>query len=506
MQITLAGYNIDLDALNQAIQDLEKSVPDVSGALSALKSLTPETISASYARISRDPRPIGKLREAARTDLSAARKSNQAIIFTMGHRSIAEHACFNFDLLGISRLAVEQIERSRLCSYTEKSQRYITLAAEYTVPAEIINAGFENAYRSLVEKDQYAFYFSVLPELEKWHTENTPDDFFQAMGILQNDAKKKQVIEGLAKEDARYALPLSAHAQLGLTINGRNLEQLVTRLRSSGLTEEKDAGEKLYNLAYGLAPSIIKYLDESDYYKNTYSEIKDFFAGLLRKNKPGKTKPACVFSGLKPDISIPAAFLFSSGSLDYKTCLSLAGNFTPAFQKKLLGLSLQYKDHFDPLPREFEIQNTVCELTVSASCFAQIKRHRMNTIICQAYSPHLHFTIPPSVAGIGKKNEFEKLMLKTGDFYFRLEKAGVPACALPYVLTNAHRRRVLLAANIRQVYAIAMERLNLFAQWDIRGTIKEYLGAMKKTAPYMLQAACGKHEYHSIKSLFMGKL
>lgn len=45
----------------------------------------------------------------------------------MGHSSIAEHAVFNLDILGVSRLAVETIERFRLCSYTEKSQRYVRL-------------------------------------------------------------------------------------------------------------------------------------------------------------------------------------------------------------------------------------------------------------------------------------------------------------------------------------------------------------------------------------------
>ena len=52
----------------------------------------------------------------------------------MGHHSVAEHAVFNFDVIGISRLAMEELEKFRLCSYTEKSQRYITLDKDFVLP------------------------------------------------------------------------------------------------------------------------------------------------------------------------------------------------------------------------------------------------------------------------------------------------------------------------------------------------------------------------------------
>jgi thymidylate synthase ThyX len=116
MKVYLAGYNIDTEVLN----DLKKSGKE-------RKDLTPEVLSAAYARISRDPRPINEIRVDAKNEVERARKSNSSIIFKMGHHSVAEHAVFNFDILGVSRLAMEELEKFRLSSYTEKSQRYITL-------------------------------------------------------------------------------------------------------------------------------------------------------------------------------------------------------------------------------------------------------------------------------------------------------------------------------------------------------------------------------------------
>jgi len=50
---------------------------------------------------------------------------------------------FNIDALGVSRLLVEEIEKFRLCSYTEKSQRYVLLQDDFVIPREIQEAGLE---------------------------------------------------------------------------------------------------------------------------------------------------------------------------------------------------------------------------------------------------------------------------------------------------------------------------------------------------------------------------
>ncbi len=148
MKIVLAGYNLD----REVIEDLKRQAP-------SRDDVTPETLSASYARISRDPRPADELRAVARQEVERARRSNQNIIFKMGHHSVAEHAVFNFDIIGVSRLALEEIEKFRLCSYTEKSQRYITLGDDFVIPGEIKKAGLEGLFLRTV-RSQNALYMS----------------------------------------------------------------------------------------------------------------------------------------------------------------------------------------------------------------------------------------------------------------------------------------------------------------------------------------------------------
>ncbi|MEQ8153226.1 MAG: FAD-dependent thymidylate synthase, partial [Smithellaceae bacterium] len=102
MKILLAGYNIDYDLICEL---KDKCAFD--------EDITPETLSAAYARISRSPKFVDELRQIARGEVEKARKSNRNIVFEMGHSSVAEHAVFNVDIIGVSRLLVEAIEKFR---------------------------------------------------------------------------------------------------------------------------------------------------------------------------------------------------------------------------------------------------------------------------------------------------------------------------------------------------------------------------------------------------------
>jgi len=122
LRVILAGYNFDVSQLP-----------------SQEALCTPETISAAYARISRSKKSVDELRKDAAHDVEKARRSNKNIVFEMGHSSVAEHAVFNFDIIGISRYLTEFVQRTRLASFTEKSQRYVTLDGDYVIPEELQN-------------------------------------------------------------------------------------------------------------------------------------------------------------------------------------------------------------------------------------------------------------------------------------------------------------------------------------------------------------------------------
>ncbi len=194
MIVKIAGYNID--------KSLIETLPNQNIA-------TPETISAAYARISRSKKSVTELREVALDEVEKARTSNENIIFEMGHSSVAEHAVFNFDIIGVSRYLVETIQRTRLASFTEKSQRYVTLDGDYIVPQEIKGTTLEKDFKNIV-----AMQINLYDHLYESGKEFLEKNRF---------AGTQKELYGKAKEDARYVLPLATETQLGMTINARSI-------------------------------------------------------------------------------------------------------------------------------------------------------------------------------------------------------------------------------------------------------------------------------------------
>ncbi len=489
MRVILAGYNVD----SAVLDELKRRSPPREDA-------TPETLSASYARISRDPRPVDELRAAARAEVERARRSNQTIIFKMGHHSVAEHAVFNFDVIGVSRLAIEEIERFRLMSFTEKSQRYITLGEDFVVPEEIRAAGLEGLFVRTV-KAQNALYHRLYARLRPF--------VFAKYARAAAEPGNHAVLDGWAKEDARYVVSLATQGQLGLTANARSLELLIRRFAAKGLAELKELNLKLYELAKAVAPSILLFTDPSPFDAETYPDLAAAAANWTRRPGPagrgrGPAKNVRLVEGPKDgDSRILAALLHSVTRLPFAECLARAVKAGPGRRKDLVERALGRMEFYDFPPREFEHADLVYDLVLSASCFAQLKRHRMATLTWQRSNPALGVTVPPSVLESGAEKDFLAVIERTNETHARLERAVGPAA--DYVLTNAHRRRALLKVNVRELYHISRLRQDASAQWEIRGVAAEMSRLAAKAMPLASLLLGGKDAYPEIYARVFGR-
>jgi len=472
MKILLAGYNLDYDII--------RKLKEKSGFQ---KDVTPETISAAYARISRSPKPVNELREIARDEVDKARQSNRNIVFEMGHSSVAEHAVFNIDVIGVSRLLVEEIEKFRLCSFTEKSQRYVLFNKDFVIPEEIKHAHLTDLFVSTVES-QNDYYHALYEKLRPY--------IFDKQKSLAADPANKSLLEGWAKEDARYAISMATQTQLGMTINARNLELMLRRLAAHPLAEAKEYSDKLYAATKEIAPSLIRYTQATDYDKFTRQNLCRWTNETLKNSPDAKKLSAVNLTSYTPaaDNKIAAALLFSSSDMNYSRSLNLASKLTSRDKRSLFKTAFENLQSHDAVLREMENVDLQFELILSSSCFAQLKRHRLSTIIAQDYDPKLGVTVPPSIKAIGQQKDFMEIMRQTQNAYEQIKKKA-PSAAV-YVLTNAHRKRVLMKFNAREMYHLARLRADAHAQWDIRDLTKKMLTQAKKVMPLALMMACGK--------------
>lgn len=484
MKVLLAGYNVD----SEVIKDLKKNSPP-------REDVTPETLSAAYARISRDPRPVNELRALARQEVNKARRSNKNIIFKMGHHSVAEHAVFNFDILKVSRLAIEEIEKFRLCSFTEKSQRYIKLSEDIILPEEIKKSGQQDIFLKAV-KAQNELYETLHQKLEPY--------VFHKNKELAKNPKKHTTLKGWAMEDARYIACLAAEGQLGLTINARNLELMIRRFASSQLAELEELNLKIYDLVKDVAPSIILFTEANDFNKKTYPDLKEKASELIQKSTHPDDRPVRLVGFTEdPDSRLVSALLHSSTALPYSRCQRQTSRLSPGEKKEIVKTAMQNMEFFDSVIREFEHVDLVFELVISATCFAQFKRHRMATFTTQNYDPGLGVTIPPSIQDIGAEKDFMNTVERTNEAFSKL-KQKTPLGA-NYVLTNAHRRRVLLKVNAREFYHISRLREDATAQWDIQDIVRTMSVLAKKVMPLTCLLIGGKDAYPQIYQNVFGR-
>ncbi len=431
MNIQLAGYNTDIQNGGN----------------------TPETLSAAYARISRDSRPISTLRKEAAAEVEKARASNRCIIFDYGHGSVAEHAVFNFDVLDVSRLAAEELQSFRMASFTEKSQRYIRIGEDLVVPPEL-NRDEEGDYRECASK------------------------LFQLYNRIYDSLRSSGLAKDKAKEDARYVLPLATSCQMGMTVNARELELMVRRLSCHPFAEVRMIAARLLELVMEAAPSLFLFLEPT---------AMDTFAHSL---SPVQSSPSdcVVLLDCDDDSKVGSLLIQWSIGSSLDSSIKMWSELDAQSREELFTDAFTGLGIHDSLPRMWEFFSAEFQLVLSATAYAQLKRHRMCSRLVSVYDPILGVTVPASISGAGLEDD-----LMTG-MHEAETAAGTLGKLYPYMLTNAHRRRVVLSMNGRELYHFSRLREDAHAQWDIREIAHIMMSSLREKAPLTFMLTGGKSE------------
>lgn len=488
-QIELAGFNVDYDVLKAIIRGEIKPEDAV---------LTPETIPAAYARISRSNKTLKELRAEAVADVKKARKSVETISYKMGHKSIAEHAYFNLDFSGVSRLSVEPIEQHRLAGYTERSQRFVKFLDDFFVPPEIVKIGLADKFTKL-----YQFMFRTYNELYAVLRE-----YFLTKDSLTESQLTPEIVEtleNLAKEDARYAIGMAVQTAFGGSFNGRELELIIRHLLSHESVEASFIGYKIKDVVQPLAPSLVKYCERVEFFESLPAIIANVNDWCLPDldGDGAKDRVNHLEANHQPDEVVIAAILYEGKVGDFQNCLTAARRLSSDEKKRIYWEVMEKREIHDNVTRHFEMAEFIFDLVVSASLYAQLKRHRICTQLPVNYQLNLGYTVPASIQECDLVDKLEAV-IKAAEMMYQmiLDKTNSRFLAT-YALTNAHRRRIIVKMNLRELYHFAKERCAQFAQWDIRQTADEMVKLVQLVAPITGELLCGKDVYGEIRGEYL---
>ena len=115
------------------------------------------------------------------------------ILLNNNHLSPFEHASFTFGIEGVSRALSHQLVRHRIASYSQQSQRYVTMKKDvpYVLPLSIAKSKYKDAFVKYIDEGKKLYDLMVK--------------------------------DGIPKEDARYLLTNATCTNIIVTMNARAL-------------------------------------------------------------------------------------------------------------------------------------------------------------------------------------------------------------------------------------------------------------------------------------------
>ena len=149
-------------------------------------------------------------------------------IVGMGHHSVVEHAVFTFSVEGVSRALTHQLVRHRVASFSQQSQRYVSLNEPTYVVPETIKADPDSlrAYEGIMERIWEAY---------------------------------RELSKKVPAEDARYVLPNGCTTNITITMNARELLHFFSlRCCNRAQQEIRAMADLMLAICKGISPVIFR--------------------------------------------------------------------------------------------------------------------------------------------------------------------------------------------------------------------------------------------------------
>ncbi len=450
--------------------DLSRFFTNADRSVYALTNLPEEVVAYLFARYSRsrlslrddlrgmiEAEDLGALIGAGTTDdprgtaglQEKARAFAEKYVLGYGHSSVSEHCVVHLALEDISILASKLIEDARLASFTEKSTRYVAFDPSKVYTPE----------RVLAEPTPAAAYTASVRGLLDAYTGWTEDVVAQVKARTpRTDKQTERGHDAAARATAfdilRYLLPAATYTNVGLTVNARTLEHLITKLLSQPLEEGQALGRRMKEEARHVVPTLLKYADLNAYRAETASAIdalaRDVLGSPPTSNKGAGEAVSLVFSDPDADNRLVAAILYGASGLPMDALLARVAGLEQSVKERVIDEYLSRRGRHDAPGRALERLGCTVEMTLDYGAYRDVQRHRMATQTTQALSPALGFAKPPEIDEFGYGERYEALMAQSAEAYRQLFDAGLTDEAA-YALPLATKIRVLFTWNLREV-------------------------------------------------------
>jgi len=414
------------------------------------------------------------------TELTAAkekaRQFHEKWVVGYGHASVAEHAVVHLAIEDVSIIAAKLIEDTRLASYTEKSTRYVLFDDEkfFRVPRLIHSPHatlYEDTVRLLLNT-----YMTLVPQVV---------DCIKAREVrrsTQSERAYETACRAKAYDLLRYLLPASTLTNLGLTINARALEHLLSKLLSHPLEEARDIGTAMKIEAEKVVPTLLKYAAYNPYVAETDQAMRQLGEELCAADEPLETPAVClVHFPVDAETQLAAAILYGYTAVSWVQLVERVSKLGTEARQRIIDDYLQRRGPHDQPLRALEHLYYSFDIVLDYGAFRDIQRHRMATQTRQEVSTRYGYSMPDDLVAYGFGDVLQSCMERAGEAYNRLV-VTYPLEA-PYVLPLAYRLRVLFTWNLRELFHFIQLRSARQGHFSYRRIAQQVYGEIERVHP-----------------------
>ena len=436
------------------------------------KDLSPETIAVAFAKTSRFPDSFRDI-AAELTDEKSAQFHEKWVV-GYGHASVAEHAVLHLAIENASRIAMEAIESNRLASYTEKSTRYQKWDPEaFHIPLELDGHPLRDEYIATCRM-LFETYAASLEPVKTLIASQAPRRENEKEDAYDRRIRSRYV------DVSRFILPAASLANVGMTANGRVLENAIRKWLSSPLEEVREIGETVKVVAQGELPTLVKYAEAVEYLVEPPHRLIPFLQKM-----GGEKEGGCVLADYDKngENKVLAAALYRFGNMPFGAAVEKVNSASPAERENLAEALLGRLGRYDVPLRELEHCTYTFDFVMDQGAYAEFKRHRMMTQTPQLQTAALGYATPRLITEAGFGSQYEAAMDAARATWEKVYDFN-PYVA-QYVVPNGFNRRVLATFNLREAYAFCQLRAALNAHFSIRLVAQQVYEEIARVHPLL---------------------
>ena len=393
-----------------------------------------------------------------------------------GHSSVAEGAVVGLCLEGVSILATKVIEDNRLCSYIEKSTRYVSFnSSSFYFDNDLKKSEYADEIQSVIDE-----LFSVYEEL---HVPML--DYVYSVAPREegtNEIAWKRACEARRFDAIRYLLPVGTKTSLGWTVNARQLSHAISKLLSHPIKEMNEVGNHVKEECSKVLPSLLRFADKNEYISKTEDDMIELTSDI--EIDDDNAKPVKLVKGpTKDDNTIISSILYRYKTQSFNQIENKVNQMTDEEKEKIFDTYLQNMKDFDNPMRELEHLQFSFDVVMDYGAFRDLQRHRICTQTNQNLGIDLGYDIPKDLIDAGVKDKYVKVMDKAVELYKKI--SGKYPLQAQYVLPLGFKKRFLITMNLRELHHFIKLRTVPFAHESYRKIAYKMYEIMKEDYPLL---------------------